>query len=99
MTERPDSAARRLETAIRARLDERRCARPLLVGICGSQGSGKTTACEYVARTLSASGVRVAILSIDDLYLPRAAREDLARRVHPMLLTRGVPGTHEPSLG
>jgi D-glycerate 3-kinase len=71
----------------------------LLVGICGSQGSGKTTACEHVARALSASGMRVAVLSIDDLYLPRAAREDLARRVHPMLLTRGVPGTHEPSLG
>jgi D-glycerate 3-kinase len=99
MTERPSSAAHLLETAIRARLDAHRSTKPLLVGVCGSQGSGKTTACEYVARTLSASGIRVAVLSLDDLYLPRAAREDLSRRVHPMLLTRGVPGTHEPALG
>ncbi|HEV8444730.1 MAG TPA: hypothetical protein VGQ27_14690 [Steroidobacteraceae bacterium] len=99
MSERPDSVAQRLETAIRARLVAHRAARPLLVGVCGSQGSGKSTACEYLARALSAAGIRVAILSIDDLYLPRAARQDLARRVHPLLLTRGVPGTHEPSLG
>jgi D-glycerate 3-kinase len=99
MTERPHLAAQRLETAIRARLGAHRAARPLLVGVCGSQGSGKSTTCEYVARALCASGIRVAVLSIDDLYLPRAAREDLARRIHPLLLTRGVPGTHEPSLG
>lgn len=99
MTARSDSSAHLLETAIRARLCYHRSEKPLLVGICGSQGSGKTTACDRVARALSASGIRVAVLSIDDLYLPRAAREDLARRVHPMLLTRGVPGTHEPSLG
>lgn len=99
MTERVHSAPHVLEAALRARLVAHHAARPLLVGVCGSQGSGKSTACEYVASALSASGVRVAVLSIDDLYLPRAAREDLSRRVHPLLLTRGVPGTHEPPLG
>jgi len=99
MNVEPRAAAHLLENAIRARLGEHRSARPLLAGICGSQGSGKSTACEQAARALSASGVRVAVLSIDDIYLPRAAREDLARRVHPLLLTRGVPGTHEPLLG
>jgi D-glycerate 3-kinase len=99
MNGRSDSPAHRLETAIRAWLAEHRSEKPLLVGICGSQGSGKSTACEHVARALSASGTRVAVLSIDDLYLSRAARESLASSVHPLLLTRGVPGTHEPSLG
>ncbi len=96
---RSSSAAQRLETAIRARLGKHRAAGPLVVGICGSQGSGKSTACELVARALAVSGTRVAVLSIDDLYLSRAARADLSRRVHPLLLTRGVPGTHEPLLG
>ena len=81
------------------RFAEHRSAKPLVVGICGSQASGKSTACENVARAMRASGVRVATLSIDDLYLSRSAREDLAQRVHPLLLTRGVPGTHEPLLG
>ena len=39
-----------------------------------------------------------AALSIDDFYLPRAQREELARTVHPLLATRGVPGTHDVEL-
>ena len=46
-----------------------------------------------------AFGLRVANLSIDDIYLTRAEREKLADRVHPMLATRGVPGTHDVELG
>jgi D-glycerate 3-kinase len=38
-------------------------------------------------------------LSLDDLYLPLAARRELAAQVHPLLITRGVPGTHEVPLG
>ncbi len=34
-------------------------------------------------------------ISIDDVYLTRAEREALARDVHPLLLTRGPPGTHD----
>ena len=89
----------RLEAAVRERFALHRPARPMLIGICGSQGSGKSTACARVARNLKDSGISSAIVSLDDLYLSRAAREDLARRVHPLLLTRGVPGTHEISLG
>ena len=39
------------------------------------------------------------MLSIDDLYLTRAERQDLAQGVHPLLMTRGVPGTHDVDLG
>jgi D-glycerate 3-kinase len=70
-----------------------------LVGICGPQGSGKSTTVAVVAALLEARGLKVATLSLDDLYLPRADREALARDVHPLLRTRGVPGTHDVALG
>lgn len=73
--------------------------RPLVVGLCGPQGAGKSTLALLVSRWLAARGLRTANLSLDDLYLPRAARERLAREVHPLLRTRGVPGTHDPVLG
>ncbi len=38
-------------------------------------------------------------LSIDDIYLTREERESLSQRVHPLLRTRGVPGTHDVALG
>ena len=41
----------------------------------------------------------IAALSIDDLYFPKEAREKLAEDVHPLLATRGPPGTHDVALG
>ena len=73
--------------------------RLLVVGLCGSQGSGKTTLVRALAAALEAEGVRAATLSLDDLYLTRAERQVLARDVHPLLATRGVPGTHDVALG
>jgi D-glycerate 3-kinase len=70
-----------------------------VVGICGPQGSGKSTTVRVVAALLEARGLKVAVLSLDDLYLPRADREALARDIHPLLRTRGVPGTHDVALG
>jgi D-glycerate 3-kinase len=73
--------------------------RPLVVALCGPQGSGKTTAARMVELLLDEAGVRVAVLGLDDLYLGRAERARLARTVHPLLGTRGPPGTHDPALG
>ncbi len=70
-----------------------------VLGICGAQGSGKSTLVAALAARLAAAGVRAATLSLDDLYLPRAERQRLAREVHPLLATRGVPGTHDVALG
>jgi D-glycerate 3-kinase len=70
-----------------------------VVGVCGPQGSGKSTLCAELADALSAEGLQVATLSLDDLYLPRAERLRLAREVHPLLATRGPPGTHDVRLG
>jgi D-glycerate 3-kinase len=70
----------------------------LLVGLCGAQGSGKSTAAAALVHLLAREHLPAAALSIDDFYLPRAARLELARTVHPLLATRGVPGTHDVEL-
>ncbi|HJO35341.1 MAG TPA: hypothetical protein QF361_03860 [Gammaproteobacteria bacterium] len=72
---------------------------PLLVGINGAQGAGKSTLCQLLQVVLEAGlGLRVAVLSIDDVYLTHAERQRLAREVHPLLAVRGVPGTHDVAL-
>jgi D-glycerate 3-kinase len=74
--------------------------RPLVIGINGAQGSGKSTLCLLLQRVLLPSlGLRAVTLALDDLYLPRAERLQLAQQVHPLLVTRGVPGTHDVALG
>src|SRR6185312_9413031 len=71
----------------------------LVVGICGSQGSGKSTDAAVLQILLREAGLAVATLSIDDLYLSREERSRLAEEVHPLLATRGPPGTHDVALG
>lgn len=71
---------------------------PLLVGIAGSQGSGKTTLTRALAHILTSMGAPTVALSLDDFYLPRRDRQALAERVHPLFVTRGVPGTHDVTL-
>mgnify|MGYP002634186690 CR=1 FL=1 len=75
---------------------------PLILGVSGAQGSGKSTLCaELAARliALSAPPPLVTILSIDDLYSTRAERRQLGATVHPLCATRGLPGTHDVALG
>ncbi|WP_159681587.1 kinase [Luteimonas sp. 9C] len=76
-----------------------RGAAPQVFGISGLQGTGKSTLAAQVVRAAEARGLRAAVLSLDDLYLDRDARQTLARGVHPLLATRGPPGTHEVALG
>jgi len=68
----------------------------IVIGINGAQGSGKSTLTKILKNLLSlAFNKSVIELSIDDLYLSRQRREELAKNVHPLLKTRGVPGTHD----
>lgn len=74
--------------------------RPMFVGINGAQGSGKSTLTGILEILLGQlHGKRVVSLSIDDLYLTLQERQQLARDVHPLFITRGVPGTHDVALG
>lgn len=72
--------------------------RPALIGLGGAQGSGKTSTASRLARRLAAEGFDVVTRSIDDFYLTHAERRRLANDVHPLLATRGVPGTHDVAL-
>jgi len=67
-----------------------------LLAINGAQGSGKTTLAAFLKLALEQEYKQnVAVLSIDDFYLTKSQRARLAREVHPLLATRGVPGTHD----
>ncbi len=72
--------------------------RPMLVAINGSQGSGKSTLASLLTLLLHHHGLRAIDLSIDDFYHTRQTRQSLAQRQHPLLATRGVPGTHDLTL-
>lgn len=64
------------------------------VGLGGGQGAGKSTLGRLLGLAGRALGVRLEVLGIDDFYLTRAERQRLAVDVHPLLATRGPPGTH-----
>jgi len=72
---------------------------PLIVGLTGAQGSGKSALAARLPAALAAQGLRATALALDDLYLPKDERRRLAREVHPLFATRGVPGTHDVPLG
>ena len=70
--------------------------RPYFVGLSGGQGTGKTTISSLIRIILTKYfKLNVFRISIDDFYKTRKERINLSKRVHPMLLTRGVPGTHD----
>ncbi|PTB92670.1 hypothetical protein C9974_11845 [Marinobacter sp. B9-2] len=101
----PDAYAETVEKTILP-LADRICAlhdtekQPIVVGIHGAQGTGKSTLTLFLREILLRHRNRAtANFSLDDIYLTRAEREDLAERIHPLFKTRGVPGTHDVALG
>lgn len=69
-----------------------------VLGISGLQGSGKSTLASQVVAAARAAGLAAAAVSLDDFYLTAAQRLALADDVHPLLATRGPPGTHDVAL-
>ena len=63
-------------------------------GIGGGQGAGKSTLGRLITEAGTVLGTRIEVLSIDDFYLTKEERLGLAETVHPLLATRGPPGTH-----
>ena len=69
---------------------------PYFVGLAGGQGTGKTTISSILKIILTKYfKLKVFKVSVDDFYKTRKDRILLSKKIHPMLLTRGVPGTHD----
>ncbi|GAA6017142.1 hypothetical protein JCM10207_002548 [Rhodosporidiobolus poonsookiae] len=77
---------------------------PLVVGVQGPQGSGKSYLASLLPSFLAApsrGSLRTATLSLDDLYLPHSGLASVAA-AHPgnaLLRGRGQAGTHDLPLG
>ena len=70
--------------------------KPYLIGLAGGQGTGKTTISSILKIILTKYfKLSVFKISIDDLYKTRKDRIKLSKKIHPLLKTRGVPGTHD----
>ena len=68
----------------------------MIVGLSGGQGTGKTTIFSIIKIILEKYfKLNVFKISIDDFYKTRKERIILSKKVHPLLKTRGVPGTHD----
>ena len=82
--------------AYEKRLEQNPNAGTWMVGVQGTQGSGKSTCSLFIKHLLETEfNLSVVVLSIDDFYLTRQERITLSQQVHPLLKTRGVPGTHD----
>ncbi|MEI8654577.1 HAD-IIB family hydrolase [Pseudoalteromonas sp. Hal273] len=80
-------------------LESKKTNTPIFVAINGCQGSGKTTLADFLVTWFSKNTpLNSVALSIDDFYLAKQARTELAKDVHPLFTTRGVPGTHDVAL-
>lgn len=77
--------------------------RPLVVGVQGPQGSGKTYLTTILKDELISppQDLSVALISLDDLYLPHSGLVRVAKNHphNPLLQGRGLPGTHDVPLG
>ncbi len=68
----------------------------LLIGINGCQGSGKSTLAELLTHLIKEKyDLNTIYFSLDDFYHTKAERLSLSKLIHPLLATRGVPGTHD----
>ena len=73
--------------------------KPKIIGLSGGQGAGKSTITAILKFLLKRKyGINLCIFSIDDFYKTKAERIKISRKIHPLFLVRGVPGTHDLSL-
>ena len=71
----------------------------LFLGFSGGQGSGKTTVTRILKIILKKFFKRkIRVSSIDDFYKTLKDRNKMSYAIHPLLKTRGVPGTHDINL-
>lgn len=72
---------------------------PMIVGVSGCQGSGKTTLCDTLVHLLKEEpyNLRVVNFSLDDLYLKHKDQVTLSQRYpnNPLYGQRGQAGSHD----
>ena len=67
-----------------------------IIGLSGGQGAGKSTITAILKFILKLRyRLDLCIFSIDDFYKTKFERKKMSERIHPLFLTRGVPGTHD----
>jgi len=66
-----------------------------VIGLNGPVGAGKTSLCRGLQQRFAAAGIRLAVASIDDAYLPLAERQR-AMAGNPFGVGRVPPGSHDP---
>ncbi len=70
-----------------------------IIGLAGGQGAGKSTITEILKFIFKKKyALNLCCFSIDDFYKTKAERIKMSKKVHPLFLIRGVPGTHDLGL-
>ncbi len=70
--------------------------KPLIIGLAGGQGSGKTTFAHFLKLILENKyDLKIAVVSIDDIYKTKKERIKISKKINKLFITRGAPGTHD----
>ena len=70
-----------------------------IIGLTGGQGTGKSTISNILKIILKeAYKLETVIFSIDDFYKTLNERKKISKKISPLFLTRGVPGTHDTKM-
>ena len=70
-----------------------------IIGLTGGQGSGKSTISKILKIILKEGfSLDTVIFSIDDFYKTLKERKLMSKKISPLFLTRGVPGTHDATM-
>ena len=70
-----------------------------IIGLSGGQGSGKSTISNILKIILKENfNLETIVFSIDDFYKTIKERKIMAKKISPLFLTRGVPGTHDTKM-
>ncbi len=70
-----------------------------IIGLAGSQGSGKSTISNILKIILKEGfNLNTIFISIDDFYKTLKMRQLMSKKTNNLFLTRGVPGTHDTKI-
>jgi D-glycerate 3-kinase len=86
-----------LPLALKINEEKSKQKKPLIQGILGVQGTGKTTLTKILCLLLKQLGYITISLSIDDFYKTYIERQKL-KKIDPRFIWRGPPGTHDVEL-